>query len=131
MSNIPNLASQLLSLNEDRRSLVMKADFLKEQLHKALVAENVGQVIIPLGSEEEMVIRANLRFTVPFDKDGLVDELSDSGIEKADLTYAGLAELVKRGIAEPSQVEKYQSSNRCEFVTVRVRKAKKPKKARV
>lgn len=124
--SVQTLATQLLDVRNQINSLVVKADFLKEQIYKELVEANTGEVIIPIGQEEEIVVRNNLRFTKPFDKEGLVGE-SDGSFSKEDLDYAGIANLVSRGILEPSLVEKFQGQNKCQFVTVRVRKKKAKK----
>jgi hypothetical protein len=116
-------ARNLLGINEQRRVLAENADILKDGLFRSMQEANTGEIIILVG-DQEIVIRNNVRFNKPFDKEGLAGE---TGIEKSELHYAGIASFVDEGEITAMQVEKFQSDNRSEFVTVRVRKVKKKK----
>ncbi len=126
-SKVLSYARSLLDINKERHTLESRVDMLKEQIARELMEANTGQIVIPIGGGEEIVVRNNLRFTKPFDKDGLAGE---AGVDRGELHYAGVASFVDAGEISALQVEKYQSEGRCEFVTVRVRKAKMPKKKR-
>lgn len=122
---LSRLAVQLLETNAEKRKLEARADFIKEHIYQALVEMNKGEVIIPVGSDEEIVVRNNVRTTKSFDKDGLAELVY---VDREDVDYAGVAVLVDEGKVTANRVAEFQHENRSEFISVRTRKVIKKKK---
>lgn len=118
-------AVSLLDVREQMANLEMKAAFHKEALYRELMSLGVGSANILFTNDECLSIKNNLRMSKSFDKDGLSGKV---GVDRAELDYAGVSELVERRRLTAADVEKFQSENTSQFVTVRKRKIKVGKK---
>lgn len=118
-------AAALIDVRRQMNTLDGAAAFHKEALHRELMNIGSGSATVQFTNDEALFIKNNLRFTKSFDKDTLSGKV---GVDRAELDYAGVSELVEARRLTAAEVERYQAENRCEFVTVRTRKIKGSKK---
>ncbi|WP_426455430.1 hypothetical protein ACP26L_36120 (plasmid) [Paenibacillus sp. S-38] len=122
---LTKLGEELLNVNEERRRLADKADFLKGLIYTEMVEINSGDVTVrALNGRDELRLKNNVRFNVKFDKDGLSGQV---GVDRTELSYEGVSALVENGRLTAEQVGKFQAEGRSEFVTVRRRIVKDKK----
>jgi hypothetical protein len=118
-------AAALLETREQMRNLDSKAEFHKHSLYRELISIGQGSALIQYTPDEALFVKNNLRSTKSFDKDTLSGKV---GVDRTELDYAGVSQLVEDRRLTAAEVEKFQGENQSEFVTVRKRRVKVSKK---
>jgi hypothetical protein len=126
MTELMDLAHDLLRLGEQRRSIDEQMNAIKDNISFILKSEETAEIVVPTSDEDYVYhIKNNLRFTKSFDKEGLAAEIARS---KDDLDWHGITKLVEDGYLKSQVVAKFQSDNKSYFVSVRRKKAAGGKK---
>lgn len=120
VAKMARVGSRIMDLRDEIKTATAQLEGLKDTMAILMKDINVGEFVIPLGADEEIVIRVNNRSVKSLDKSELAKKTDTS---MSDINYATISKFVEDSVLSSNDVEKAHKNKEYSFITVATRQS--------